>query len=65
MAGNAENPTWAWSVDGGQDEDLVRAMKAGAEAVMTARSSRGTEVSDTFSLKGFTAAFDEADKRCR
>ncbi|MFZ8942952.1 MAG: invasion associated locus B family protein [Gemmobacter sp.] len=64
-AGNNENPSWAWSLDEKQDEELVRAMKAGADAVMTARSSRGTEVSDTFSLRGFTAAFDEADKRCR
>jgi len=63
--GNAESPNWAWSLDGGQDQELVRAMKAGSDAVMTARSSRGTEVSDTFSLRGFTAAFDEADKRCR
>jgi hypothetical protein len=56
---------WAWAIDPKQDEELVRAMKAGSEAVLTARSSRGTEVSDTFSLKGFTAAVDEADKRCR
>ena len=59
------NETWAWSLDPKQDDEIVRAMKAGAEAVLTGRSSRGTEVSDTFSLRGFTAAFDEAEKRCR
>lgn len=28
------------------------------------RSSRGTQTRDTFSLMGFTAAYDDAMKRC-
>ena len=39
-------------------------MKRGAEAVLTARSARGTQTKDTFSLLGFTAAIEDADKRC-
>jgi len=42
----------------------VTAMKRGSEAVLTARSARGTKTQDTFSLLGFTAALDEAAKRC-
>ena len=39
-------------------------MKRGADAVLTARSSRGTITKDTFSLLGFTAAVEDAQKRC-
>ena len=39
-------------------------MKRGAEAVLTARSSRGTQTVDTFSLLGFTAAVEDAEERC-
>jgi hypothetical protein len=39
-------------------------MKRGATATLTARSSRGTITKDTFSLSGYTAAVDDAAKRC-
>ena len=55
---------WAWSASGGDDAKIITAMKRGADAVMTARSSRGTQTKDTFSLLGFTAALEEAEKRC-
>ena len=31
----------------------------------TGRSGRGTQTKDTFSLLGFTAAVEEAEKRCQ
>ena len=40
-------------------------MKRGVDAVLTARSSRGTQTKDTFSLLGYTAAVEEAEKRCQ
>jgi hypothetical protein len=40
-------------------------MKRGAQAVITARSGRGTHTKDTFSLSGFTAALEDAEKRCK
>jgi len=43
---------------------VVAAMKRGKSAVLSARSSRGTITKDTFSLLGFTAAVDDAAKRC-
>jgi invasion protein IalB len=55
---------WAWASSADEDAKLVAAMKRGSNAVMTARSSRGTQTKDTFSLLGFTAATDEAAKRC-
>lgn len=54
----------AWSASDAEDANIVAALKRGAEAVLTAESSRGTKTQDTFSLFGFTAAVEEAAKRC-
>ncbi|MCB1334992.1 MAG: hypothetical protein KDK26_15420 [Roseivivax sp.] len=55
---------WAWPASPQDDAKIVTSMKRGANAVLTARSSRGTITKDTFSLLGFTAAYEDADKRC-
>lgn len=55
---------WAWPASPEDDARIVEAMKAGAEATVTAVSSRGTQTADTFSLMGFTAAMSDAEQRC-
>jgi hypothetical protein len=55
---------WAWPASPAEDTKIITAMKRGAEAVLTGRSSRGTKTEDTFSLLGFTAAIEDAEKRC-
>jgi hypothetical protein len=55
---------WAWPNDADQDAAIMAAMKAGSTATLTGRSGRGTQTADTFSLRGFSAAVDEAAKRC-
>lgn len=55
---------WAWPASDEEDAKIVAALRRGSEAVITARSSRGTQTADTFSLFGFTAATEEAAKRC-
>ncbi|WP_370050212.1 MULTISPECIES: invasion associated locus B family protein [Salipiger] len=55
---------WAWPATSGDDSQIIAAMKRGADAVLTARSARGTQTKDTFSLLGFTAAVEDAEKRC-
>jgi len=55
---------WAWPASDDEDARIVAALRGGAEAVLTARSARGTQTEDTFSLFGFTAALEEAAKRC-
>ncbi|ABG29922.1 hypothetical protein CEP88_11305 [Roseobacter denitrificans] len=55
---------WAWPATAADDAKLVAAMKRGADAVVTGISSRGTTTKDTFSLLGFTAATEDAEKRC-
>lgn len=56
---------WAWSESAAADAKIIAAMKRGKDAVLTARSARGTQTKDSFSLLGFTAALDEAAKRCK
>lgn len=55
---------WAWPASPADDAKLVAAMKRGAQATVTGVSSRGTTTKDTFSLLGFTAATEDAEKRC-
>lgn len=56
---------WAWPGSSSDDSKIIAAMKRGATAVLTARSGRGTQTKDEFSLSGYTAALDEAEKRCK
>ncbi|MFA5539880.1 MAG: invasion associated locus B family protein [Gemmobacter sp.] len=56
---------WAWPANANDDAALLAAMRRGADAVLTARSARGTTTRDTFSLLGFTAAMAEAERRCQ
>lgn len=56
---------WAWPASPSDDAKILAAMKRGAQAVLSARSGRGTNTKDTFSLSGFTAAIEDAEKRCK
>jgi hypothetical protein len=56
---------WAWPATREADASILSAMKNGTTAVLTARSARGTQTVDTFSLLGFTAAMEAAEQRCR
>ncbi|MFN4202945.1 MAG: invasion associated locus B family protein [Tabrizicola sp.] len=56
---------WAWPGSTDEDAKLLAAMKKGTTAVLTARSGKGTQTKDTFSLRGFTAAMEDAEKRCK
>lgn len=55
---------YAWPASPEDDAKIVSAMKRGAEATLVATSSRGTETTDRFSLLGFTAMVEDAEKRC-
>ncbi len=56
---------WAWPGSAEDDAALLAAMKNGTSAVMSARSGKGTQTADTFSLRGFTAAMEDAETRCK
>lgn len=55
----------AWAGSPGEDAKLVGALRAGASAVVSGRSSRGTRTADTFSLSGITAATNAAQANCK
>ena len=54
----------AWAASPQDDTRIITSMKRGAEAVVTGVSGRGTNTKDTFSLLGFTASIEDAEKRC-
>lgn len=56
---------WAWPGTPADDVTILDAMKKGSAATLTGRSGKGTQTQDTFSLRGFTAAMEEAAKRCQ
>ena len=51
----------AWTND---DTKVIFAMKKGLKLVITGESSRGTITNDTYTLKGFTSAFDQLAENC-
>ncbi len=55
---------WAWPGTKDDDAAILSALKKGTTAVLTAKSGKGTQTKDTFSLRGFTAAMEDAAKRC-
>lgn len=55
---------FAWARDKDTDQAVVAAMKAGSTMIVTGTSSRGTLTTDTYSLKGFTAAYGAISKSC-
>lgn len=55
---------WAWPSSPADDQRIVAAMRAGAEARLVGTSARGTTTTDEVSLIGFTAALADATRRC-
>lgn len=54
----------AWASDASADKAIVAAMKAGQRMIIRGTSSRGTLTKDTYSLSGFTAAYNAISKAC-
>lgn len=55
----------AWTRTSKQDRILTRAMRAGAVMAVSAISKFGTETTDTFSLSGFSAAYNAITRACK
>ncbi len=54
----------AWAKDAATDQKLVAEMKKGTTATLLGTSARGTKTTDTFSLKGFSKAYEAINKDC-
>lgn len=55
----------AWLESAEEDKKAVAAMRRGAKAWVTATSTRGTTITDEYSLSGFTAATQKAREYCK
>lgn len=54
----------AWNRTAQDDRNMVQDMVKGASMVVKGTSEHGTATTDTFSLKGFTAAYKAIGKAC-
>ncbi len=54
----------AWAVSKETDQKLVQAMIKGSTMVVRGISARGNETTDTYSLSGFTKAYQTIKKAC-
>lgn len=54
----------AWAKDDKTDAALVKEMIAGSNAYVNGTSKRGTKITDTFSLKGFSKAYNAINEAC-
>jgi invasion protein IalB len=54
----------AWVKNAAEEAKLVDALRKGADAVIKATTSKGTQTTDTFSLKGVSQALDRVAQEC-
>src|SRR5437764_1022207 len=55
----------AWIRNIAEESRVVDAMRKGSDLVVKGTSSRGTQSSDAYSLKGLTQALDRANQECQ
>lgn len=54
-----------WIKNAAEEERMVEAMRKSADLVVKGVSAKGTETTDTFSLKGLAQALDKISQDCR
>jgi len=54
-----------WIKNAAEEEQMVQALRRSADAVIKGTSAKGTETTDTFSLKGLAQALDKIAQDCR
>jgi hypothetical protein len=55
---------FAWLLSNTEEIELVNSMKKGSTLKIQGVSNKGTKTEDTFSLAGFSDAYEAAKKRC-
>jgi Invasion associated locus B (IalB) protein len=55
----------AWIKNAAEEAQMVDAMRAGQSAVIKGVSAKGTQSTDTFSLKGLSQALDRVGQECK
>jgi len=55
----------AWVKNAAEEAKLIEALRKSPDLVVKATTSRGTQTTDTFSLKGIAQALDRAGQECK
>jgi invasion protein IalB len=55
----------AWIKNAAEEANMVGAMRGGQTAVVKGVSAKGTQSSDTYSLKGLAQALDRTGQECK
>jgi hypothetical protein len=55
----------AWIKNAADEAKMVDALRKGSDAVVKGVSAKGTQTTDTFSLKGLAQAIDRIDQECK
>jgi len=55
----------AWISNAAEESRMIETMRKGADIVVTGTSSRGTQSTDRYSLKGLSQALDRTAKECK
>jgi hypothetical protein len=55
----------AWIKNAADESKLVEALRKGSDVVVKGTSAKGTQTTDTFTLKGLAQAIDRIDQECK
>ena len=55
---------FAWLLDNKEEQNFIRLMKRATNLIVKARTSKGAETTDHYSMMGFTKAYNTAKKTC-
>ena len=55
---------FAWIIDDREEKKFIKLMKKATDVIVKARTSRGAETTDHYSMMGFTKAYNAAKKNC-
>jgi hypothetical protein len=56
--------TFAWLLDTKEEQNFIKLMKRATNLIVTARTIKGAETTDHYSMMGFTKAYNTAKKSC-
>jgi len=55
---------FAWILDGQEEKKFIKLMKKATDVIVKARTVKGAETTDHYSMMGFTKAYNTAKKNC-
>ena len=55
---------FAWILDDQEEETFIRLMKKATDVIVKAKTVKGAETTDHYSMMGFTKAYNTAKKNC-